>query len=117
MQQDRRRWLAPLLAALLLITGAVPARAVTAGGAHPAALLAHDRPAPDDAVRATVADPGDRGGVTERSSHATLPPTGTVAQPLAAGATAGPSAGATSPRPAAPNRPRAPPGSASPIPS
>lgn len=116
MRQDRRRWLAPLLAALLLITGSVPARTFTAPGAHAAATIVHDRPAPDDAVRATAADHVERGGVTERSALGGLVPTRTAApESITTGAARSATHVAAHLDPT-PNAPRAPPGSASPIP-
>jgi len=73
MRTVGRRWLAPIAAALLLLAGAAPATAVAATPGSTAAASVAGQRAPDDAVHASRAEHGERGGVAERSADGITP--------------------------------------------
>ena len=118
MRTIGRRWLAPFAAVLVLLGGAAPAGAAAAlatGSATSASGAGHRTP--DDALHAGRAEPGERGSAAERPPADGVLPSALDAPAAPSTATAARPARIAVDRRAASARPRAPPGSASPVPS
>jgi hypothetical protein len=117
MRTDRRRWLAPLVAALLLLAGATPGPSAGASAGRPITSAAHDRPGPDDAIHSGPADRLERGTIAERAPVDAVAPTDTNRHHALSAGTDVRRAAPAAARRLAPLQPRAPPGAGSPFPS
>jgi len=116
MRTARWRWLVPVVAALLVASGAVPTSSGAPAVGVAAAVAGHDRAAPDGAVRPGIADRVDRATPVER-----VPGTPPASVPVSGGnhatSIARPAGRAVAASGLSATGPRAPPDRTAPMPS